>query len=73
MDVFNVVHFWKNQVEKKVIPVPLFIVFHLVQAFGTAKSLVDFITKKSNCVSFSFMKFFAPVNFDKAIRLLYFN
>ena len=34
-------------------PIPP-LVFHLVQAFGTAKGFFDLIAKKNNCVSFQF-------------------
>ena len=41
---------------KKMIPIP-FLVFHLVQAFGTVKGFFYLITNKNNCVSFKFTKF----------------
>ena len=54
------------------IPIPL-LVFHLVQSFGSGKDFVNLVTKPNNCVSFNFTKFYTPVNFDKAIWLLYFK
>ena len=40
---------------KKIMPIPL-LVFHLVQAFGTAKGFVHVITKLNKCVSFNFTR-----------------
>ena len=45
--------------KKRMIPIPL-LVFHLVQALGTAKGFVYLITKLNSCVSFKSMKFICP-------------
>ena len=54
---------------KNMLPIPL-LVFHLVQAFGTAKGFVNLMTKSNDSVFFNFKNFCAPVNFDKAVLLL---
>ena len=48
--------FRKNQVTEKMILMPL-LVFHLVQAFDTAKGFVNLITKQNSRISFTFMTF----------------
>ena len=42
--------------KKKMIPIPL-LVFHLVEAFGTAKGFFYLISNSNKCVSFKFTKF----------------
>ena len=54
---------------KNIIPIPL-LVFHLVQALGTAKGFINLITKYHNCVVFNLMKFLHSLNLDKTIWLL---
>ena len=34
-----------NNARKKMIPIPLLVFFYLVQAFGTAKSFINLLTK----------------------------
>ena len=69
MAAYKLMHFGKNQVTEKMIPIFL-LVFHLVQAFGTAKGFFNLkLSKTVASLSISW-HFNAAMNFDKAIWLL---
>ena len=63
------------QLEKMMIPIPL-LVFHLIQAFGTAKCFVHFIQQNASFTSYlsktvaylsNSRNFYAPVSSDKSM------